>query len=645
MSAGPELYRLLAEYAASRETANKYVLVGKRRALLPRLREAGDALTGLRTLRQAVAVLEDLRDGGLAPAGDEDLALLEALRARLDALQPESWRVPLLLLDASAGEPVVAELIVEVLPRPGAGRVVGPPGQSADTEGAALRAVTAASAWLRRRGFEASVEDLEISWQVAGVSGAIEGGSASLGLALALLARALDRPIPEGWAATGDLALDGAVEAVAGVPAKLAAAAAAGIPRVLVPVGSPTAPGVDAVPVASLDDAAHRLFGLRRRRGPPKAPFVAAALCLLALGAGALDLAGLLTYPWTHVALSEDAISDRVVVVTWGREDASVEAAPKPLLGEEVPAVDFSSFVDHKSYRATHPVVLRRLADAGVKVLALDAWIRGGEDASRVDLAHGLWAMEDAGATVLLPARRVDDRWAMPAEELPGERGFAEMIAERPGGLVRSAPLGERDPTGPPWSIVALAVAAREDAVPTWDGPDRIRLAGRSIEAPGGRVWFRFPERAGFRRYRYGDVYAGAIDPAHFRDAIVVLGGALGGQDLHRTPVGRWRGMDISAAAQSALITGATVRPLGRGARALALLLVPLAALLRPRWRPGPWLALGAGAGLASVAASRLLFDAGTVWPATDLALPLLALALWRAATARRARTAPGLRP
>ena len=644
MSAPDDLEGRLIDYLAARESENRYLLVSRRRAVLPALRSRAPTPRGLQALRGAVAVLEDLRDAGVAEATGDDLALLAELRHRLDALQPESYRLPLLLLDATAGEPVVAELIVEVLPRPGAGRILGPPGQSADTGAASLRAVTAASAWLRRRGFEASPEDLEISWQIAGRRGPIEGGSAALGLALVLLARALDRPIPLGWAATGDLALDGAVEPVAGVPAKLAAAAKAGIPRVLVPLGSAPSDGTHAVPVADLDEAANQLFGLRTRRLPPLAPGLAAAACLLALAVGLLDVFGLLVYPWTHVPLPEAAIDHRVVLVAWGRDDVAPAKVPTALGGQPVPVVDFATFPDHKSYRATHPVVLRRLAAAGLRVLALDVWIRGGEARSRAAIAHALWAVEDAGATVLLPARRVDSRWAMPAEELPGERGFAEMIAEQPGGLVRSAPLGERDGDGPPWSIVAMAVAGREGATPSWDGPDRVRLAGRSVQARDGRVWFCFPERPGFRRYRYADIYAGDFDPAHFEGAIVVLGGTLGDQDRHRTPVGRWHGMEISAAAQSALIGGNTVRPVGRGPRALILLLVPLAALWRPRWRGGPWIVAGVAAILASFAAARFLFVAGLFWPPTDLAVPLALLALARVALARKGRTAPGLR-
>ncbi len=644
MSLPPDLARALSDYLAERERANRYVLVARRRAILPALRAAPPGPWGLRALRGAVAVLEDLRDAGVAEATGEDLALLAALEARLGALRPESYRLPLLLLDATAGEAVVAELVVEVLARPGAGRVVGPPGQGQDTEAAALRAVTAASAWLRRRGYEASLEDLEISWQVVGAEGALEGGSASLGLALALLGRALDRPIPPGWAATGALALDGAVEPVAGVPAKLAAAHAAGIGRVLVPLGSVGAADAVAVPVADLSAAAAALFGLRPRALPSPAPLVAALLCALALASGLLDVAGLLTYRLVHVPLPESAISDRVVLVSWGAEDALPGPPPAPLLGEAVAPVDFSGFVDHKSYRATHPVVLRRLAEAGVRVLALDVWIRGGEEGGRAEIADALSAAAVAGTTVLLPARRVGDRWAPPAAELPGEAGFAEMFAERPSGLIRSAPLGQREGEGPPWSIVALAVAALEGASPAWDGPDRVRLGARTADAPGGRCWFRFPERPGFRRYRYADVYRGAFDPAHLRGAIVILGGALGSQDRHRTPVGPWHGMEVSAAAQSALITGSRLSPAGLVPRALILLLVPLAALARPRWRARRWLLVGTSLAAACFLLARVLFAGGLYWPPTDLAVPLLILAGVRAVAARTGRTAPGLR-
>lgn len=310
--------------------------------------------------------------------------------------------------------------------------------------------------------------------------------------------------------------------------------------------------------------------------------------------------------------------------------------------GDPVPAVDFTAFVDHKGCRATHPTVLRRLAGAGAAVASGDAWIHGGDPASLRPLAEAMAEVQAAGLPVLLPARRVDDRWASPALELHATVGFAEVFSER--GLVRRAPPGERGEAGPPWSVPALAVAALDDAEPVWNGPDRVQLGDHAASLQAGTAWLRHPAQPAFRRYRYAEVYAGHFDPEHLRDAIVLMGGALGSQGLHRPPVGRWHGMEDSGALISALLTGELVRPLSPWARAAALLLLPLGMLFRPGWRAPRWIALGLLGTAALFALARALFAAGLWWPPTDLALPLLALCAARATTARRLRRAPGLR-
>ena len=80
--------------------------------------------------------------------------------------------------------------------------------------------------------------DAQVIWSFEAAGGAtlhlLEGPSLALAMAVAARAAWLDRPVPPGWAFTGGLK-DGRVARVFGVPAKLRAAAAHGVPKVALP--------------------------------------------------------------------------------------------------------------------------------------------------------------------------------------------------------------------------------------------------------------------------------------------------------------------------------------------------------------------------------------------------------------------------
>jgi hypothetical protein len=80
--------------------------------------------------------------------------------------------------------------------------------------------------------------DAQVIWSFEAAGGAtmhlLEGPSLALAMAVAARAAWLDRPVPPGWAFTGGLK-DGRVARVHGVPAKLRAAAAHGVPKVALP--------------------------------------------------------------------------------------------------------------------------------------------------------------------------------------------------------------------------------------------------------------------------------------------------------------------------------------------------------------------------------------------------------------------------
>ncbi|MDP7112674.1 MAG: S16 family serine protease, partial [Myxococcota bacterium] len=371
----------LRAYRDARGSEDEHALAARRRRMLPALRRDADSLVGASDLRTAIAILTAAEQAAFGPLPPGDGVLKSRLTERLAAIPADSYRVPVLLLDEGAGEGVVADLVVELTSAPGQGRTVavGRADDAATT--AARRAVAAAAALLRRLGRSAESTDLEVTWQVAAAGGVVAGPSIGLGLALAVVARALGKPFPADVAVTGELDLDGRTVHVAGVERKAAAAREAGFARVLVPSGAAENGTTEA---ASLADAVRLLWGVE----PPRAvsrwrrPLVVAICVVVALLLGVLEIPAVLGYPVTAASLPAEAISDRVVLVTWSRDDDTTAAMnPAPLAGRAVAPLDPSAFPDHKSYRAAHPVVLRRLAAVGSAAVGFDVWFRGGDRA------------------------------------------------------------------------------------------------------------------------------------------------------------------------------------------------------------------------------------------------------------------------
>ncbi len=631
MTDGPSLREALQAYRDATGAEDDHALAARRRHLLPPLRDEGDRLTGAADLRTAIAVLTAAADAAFGPLPPGDVGLKDQLAERLADIPAESYRVPVLLVDEGSGDGVVGELIVELTAAPGQGRTLsmGRADEAATT--AAKRAVAAATALLRRLGHGAESTDLEIAWQVGGSEKIVAGPSIGLGLALAVIARALGKPLPSDVAVTGELDLDGRTVAVAGVERKAKAAREAGYARVLGPAGG----GVDGTLEAEdLAEAAQLLWGLEppRTRSPWLRPLVVGALVLVGLGLGLLEVPAVLGYAWTAAPLPGDAVSDRVVLVTWSRDDDTAAAqSPAPLAGREIPALDPQSFPDHKSYRAAHPVVLERLADAGAAAVGFDVWFRGGDEAALAQLREAIQSARSGGTEVVLPARQSSGRWDGPDPDLADAAtsvASAHLLNEGPTRLVRSMELGFRDPGAgsPAWSLAVAVTAAAEGVEPRWNGPDRVQIGRQSHHAPNGQRLLALPKEPGYRHYSYADVYGGKFEPADFAGSIVLIGGRLGSQDRHRTANGEWYGIELLAASVDSLLGQHDIRPLSLGVRAVLLCVTLLiAALLCRRLHTG--FVLGGGTVLALLGAWQLA-TLGLVWPWTDVVLLLGALAI-----------------
>ena len=533
MSDKPSLRDNLQNYRDATRTEDDHALAARRRRLLPGLRAEADTLRGAANLRTAIAVLTAAEQAAFGPLPPTDVGLKEELADRLSQIPADSYRVPVLLVDEGSGDGVVADLIVELSVAPGQGGTLSMGRADEAARAAARRSVAAAAALLRRLGHGAESADLEVAWQVGATGDVIAGPSVGLGLALAIVARALGKPLPSDVAVTGELDLDGRTVPVAGVERKAAAAREAGYTRILVPAGGGCEGTLEA---ADLTEAAQLLWGIDipPPAAPWRRPLGAGVVVLLCLLLGLFELPALLGYALTAAPLPSEALSNRVVLVTWSRDDdTSAAKSPAPLGDRPVAPLDSETFPDHKSYRAAHPVVLRRLAAAGTATVAFDVWFRGGDAAALDELRGAIEEVRNQGTQVVLPARQSGGRWDGPDPELAAAAtatASAHLLSEGPTNLVRSMDLGIRNPEpgAPAWSLAVAATAAAEGVEPGWNGPDRVQIGRQTHPAQSGRRLLAFPATPAYRHYSYADVYGGNFESADFSGAIVLIGGRLG---------------------------------------------------------------------------------------------------------------------
>lgn len=639
----------LRAYLLARGSANPHELRAKRTELLPGLRTSAPALRSRADLTAAVAVLDDSIEGAIGDPNPEDITLRDELGGRLEELLRDAvgaLAVPIVLVDEAADVAVADELSVEILTTPGQGRVWTAQPVGVEARGAAVNGVQAATALLRRLGYAAEPRDLDVAWSTGRPGTRIEGSSLGLAIALGVLARGTTTPLPTDIAVTGAVGVDGRTAPVRGLAAKAEAAQAAGYRRLVVPGGGaalvPDA-AIAIVEVETLEAAADAVLGLRVPTvRPPRLrlgdTLLAMALMLATL-LGLFDGLGVAAYPAVHQPLPVASISDRVVLVTWDRTNGTGEPGTD--------GVDFTGFADHRSYRATHPAVLRALGAAGARAVALDAWISGGDRAATGAIAQAIFELKTAGTDVFLPARPPGDRWDGPDPRLVAAAtavGFASARGEAPTGLVRGARIADRTKANdhPEWSLALLLAAADREAVPVWTGARAVR-ADDLVLAVGehGDRWFPWPEVPAFRRYAYADIHAGRFDPAHLKDKLVLIGSAQGAGDRHLTPVGEWFGVEIQAALTESLLDNERIEPATRLDRAgfVGLIALVLAVVLDPRRRGRRPVAravvTGIGCAALAVVISSIAWSTGRYLPWTDgwVAVGVFAgVAAWRRA-------------
>ena len=568
------------------------------------------AKAALRAALEASPRLDPLLAAAARPhfEGDvqQDAPLLAKLDAWAAAAPPRSARAWALCTEAS-GEGHVLELIADLVP--GEGAVWTPEAVARDTALAVQVAVAAAL------GAEAPRWGLRYQLRGLPPGATISGGSLGLAAAAAVTAARRGVAVPEGVAWTGGVDLSGRLSPVSGLPAKLRAAAAAGLHRVVLPDGAPLAislrlpEGVEVQRALRLEDALASLPPAptapapRPRTAPPWAALGAAVgLGLTALGAlSPLDL----------------IVQDGLQVTILGERPSTVTA---------VLAVPPEA--DLQALRPGWAAVVEALAAAGARAVVFDLVFSAALPGDAA-LAEALSA---APIPVVLAARGGDGPLRGPATEalaaLP--LGLVEVEHDLLLRRVRQGPVSRPDAAGAPvWNLAVAGLAAAEGGPPPRREADTLILGLRQVPIVRGRL--RLAPTAAPLRVPLG----GPLEAVAGR--IVVVGAVDRVGDQHATAAGPRQGVEVIANFIETLAAGAGLRPLPLLAE-LGLVAAALSAQLGLGRTGGRAATRSAGLlGLALLALTALLLAAGQAF-GPSAGLVGLGLCAW----AQRAGAATG---
>jgi hypothetical protein len=464
--------------------------------------------------------------------------------------------IALVVDDTGEGHPI--RLVLDL--RPGAGRVWAPEGVARDAQLAAQVAVAAALGPEARR--------WDLRWAVQDARVQLRGSSVGLAIAAGVLAARRGRPLPAGWALTGGVELDGAVSPVAGLPAKLRAAAAAGLQTVALPAaerpGLAPPPGLRLAPIADLD-------GLSAALWPAAAWRARAPLALLLLP--------------PLLALTQ-AFAPLDAYLSHGLLSAA--RGPLPLDDVAVLAVDVP---DPKALRAQHPGTLRALAAAGARAVVFDLALST-TSPHDAEIAAAVRELRGSGVPVIVPARVMESGLHLPPAPLMAAGahvGLVEAHGDTLLGVVWAAPARRFGPDGAPiWHAAAwAAAAAQRPADPPTPALRGDVLVIGALQSPTWAGLVRWPPLGEALVVTYGDEAA----YPQLRGRLVLIGAWGGTEDLHRTPAGRRYGVELLAGHAQTLLRQAALRTAPPELDALVALVVGLlsralrAALPAPRQR------------------------------------------------------------
>jgi len=403
-----------------------------------------------------------------------------------------------------------------------------------------------------------------VSWFIRGSTDAVHGTSLGLPLAVAVRCALRGTSLPEGWAFTGGLDLDGRVAPVSGVPAKVRAARSAGILKLAVPADGlgqlDAESGLEVVPVRSFGRLMDRLcpegpVEVQRPRHPWRLRILTLVIpVMMAITGLSSALEPLLHDPllrWIHGPLSADNTA----------------------------IVAFSPQRDARALRARHPAVIDKLVSLGARTIFFDITMIAAT-AHDGEIARAIRDARAQGVAVVLPVGFEAGNVMFPeSEEIRESAWFGVVLAQADTALwhVRRAPIRIRTlADGDHWHAAVQAVRGHLST----DLEPRVS-DGELIVGPNRNpVWADL-------------VYMHPTDPSpvydydapedwtELRGRTVLIGEMGGVADLHRTDSDTVYGIEIEAALVETILQQRAPRIVSAELDALfALLVGVLTALL-----------------------------------------------------------------
>jgi adenylate cyclase len=278
------------------------------------------------------------------------------------------------------------------------------------------------------------------------------------------------------------------------------------------------------------------------------------------------------------------------------------------------------------------------LSDAGARVIGLD--IMMGDSGYTTVEDEALEAAIAQAGNVILPAkfdRRVQGEIQIDYFDVPlagfsdGARGigFINFLSDRDGYVRRIVPVDTT--TGVNRYLFALEILGAFAGTGVTGGNDEIVAGSLALpKTADGTLVINYAPAGSFRTVPFHQVLDGTVDPALFRDAIVLIGAYFKeSHDLFLTPVESVSGLygvEIHANILNTIYGGSYLKDTGRGVDLAALVVLVIAgALVLVRLKPTIGLLVAALSVAVYAVASQLAYSAGLILDVFD---PILAIVL-----------------
>jgi hypothetical protein len=452
-----------------------------------------------------------------------------------------------------------------------------------------------------------------VRWQLDDPTVVLHGTSIGLAMAVATAAALRQREVPQGWAFTGGVDLDGAVASVSGLPAKLRAAREAGLARVAVPTSSTVAgvpEGLEVVRVTRVEALLAQL-GLVSAVVAPRSRQVPVAAAVL--------LPPLLTF----AGLLEPV--DGLLY------DAVAAVAVAPLAADHTAVLTLPAVSDLRELRLLYPAMIDAFVEVGATAIVFDL-VFTAEDPADQAFAEAVGRALAASVPVVVGARMEEGAWDGPGSAALAAvvwRGIVTCEHDLLTGRVRRVPVRDRGHAGEPgWHLAVQALRAHLGASEpkVAGGEIAVGITRNAIEVE--RVWLPPVQAPPHLSWEDRDGWGVA------KERVVFVGVGGGARDWFRTPSGALYGAELHATTTEVLARQGALRRWSLGAQAVGSLVLGLVTMgLRTRvpHRLG-W--VGAVPGAAAGVTGLVAMSAGYL-PGVTALMVAVAVGIWAGARLR----------